>query len=74
MAEIFAIVGGVINTIQDGVCRRGKLKRSNWFFLHFEFFFIRRANVQKTIELERKGLLGFKIDGGNSPNDGYGNV
>ena len=35
MAEIFAIVGGVINMIQDGVCRRAKLKRSNWFFLHF---------------------------------------
>ena len=37
-------------------------------------FSIRKANVQKTIKLERKGLLGFKIDDGNCPNDGYGNV
>ena len=36
-------------------------------------FSIRKANVQKTIKLERKGLSGFKIDDGNSPNDGYGN-
>ena len=36
-------------------------------------FSIQRANEQKTIKLERKGLLGFKIDDGNSPNDGYGN-
>ena len=35
MAEIFAIVRGVINMIQNGVCFRAKLKRSNWFFLHF---------------------------------------
>ena len=35
MAEIFAIVGGVINMIQNSVCHRDKLKRSNWFFLSF---------------------------------------
>lgn len=58
MAEIFAIARGVINMIQNGGCRRA----------------IRKANVQKTIKLERKGLLGFKIDDGNCPNDGYGNV
>ena len=31
MAEIFAIVRGVINMIQNSVCHRAKLKRSNWF-------------------------------------------
>ena len=30
--------------------------------------------MQKTIKLERKELLGFKIDDGNSPSDGYGDV
>ena len=35
MAEIFAIVRGPINMIQNGVCRRAILKRSKWFFLHF---------------------------------------
>ena len=35
VAEIFAIVRGVINMIQSGVCRRAILKRSNWFSLHF---------------------------------------
>ena len=35
MAEIFAIVRGVMHMIQNGVCRRAILKRSNWFFLHF---------------------------------------
>ena len=37
-------------------------------------FSIQRANVQKTIKLERKGLLGFKIIDSNSPDDGYENV
>lgn len=35
MAEIFAIVRGVINMIQNGGCRRAIRKRSNWFSLHF---------------------------------------
>ena len=37
MAEIFAIVRGVMHIIQNGVCRRAILKRSNWFFLHFAY-------------------------------------
>ena len=35
MTEIFAKVRGVINMIQNGVCRRAIRERSNWFFLHF---------------------------------------
>ena len=35
MAEIFAIVRGPITMIQNGVCHRAILKRSDWFFLHF---------------------------------------
>ena len=60
MAEIFAIARGVINMIQNGGCRRAIRKRSNWFFLHFaHLLYSKKANVQKTIKLERKGLLGF---------------
>ena len=44
------------------------------FSFILSIFSIRKANVQKAIKLERKGLLGFKIDDGNCPNDGYGNV
>ena len=35
MAEIFAIVRGVIDMIQNSACRRAILKRSDWFFLQF---------------------------------------
>ena len=44
------------------------------FSFILSIFSIRKANVQETIKLERKELLGFKIDDGNCPNDGYGNV
>ena len=73
MAESFTIVRGVINMIQNSVCRRAILtgSRSNWFFSFIlPIFSIRRTNMQKTIKLERKELLGFKIDDGNSPSDG----
>ena len=74
MAEIFAIVRGVINMIQNSVCRRAILKRSNWFFLHFAHLLHSKNKRRRTIKLERKELLGFKIDDSNSPNNGYGDV
>ena len=43
------------------------------FHLFHPIILIRRANVQNTFKIERKGLLNFKIDDGNSPNDSYGN-
>ena len=61
--------------IQNGVCCRAKLKRSNWFFLHFTHLLHSKSKrAEDYIKLERKEPLGFKIDDGNSPNDGYGDV
>ena len=61
--------------IQNGVCCRAKLKRSNWFFLHFAHLrHSKSKRAEDYIKVERKELLGFKIDDGNSPNDGYGDV
>ena len=76
MAESFTIVRGVINMIQNSVCRRAILtgSRSNWFFLHFAHLLHSKNKRRRTIKLERKELLGFKIDDGNSPNNGYGDV
>ena len=68
MAEIFALVRGVMNMIQNGVCCRAKQNDLTGFSFILPIFSIpQRANVQKTIKLERKGLLGFEIDDSNSP-------
>ena len=51
----FCHVGGVINMIQNGVCCRAKLKRSNWFFLHFTHLLHSKSKrAEDYIKLERK--------------------